>query len=53
MTVQEQLEISEQQRGKGVYFHRIRRITGYLTGDTKRWCTAKQHEEKDRLAHRL
>lgn len=30
---------------------RIRRITGYLTGTTNRWCNAKQAELKDRVKH--
>lgn len=32
-------------------FERIRRITGYLTGDTKTWNNAKQAELKDRVKH--
>ncbi len=31
---------------------RIRRITGYLVGDLKRWNTAKRDEEKNRVKHR-
>lgn len=34
-----------------VPFERIRRITGYLTGDTSNWNDAKQQEEKDRRKH--
>lgn len=30
---------------------RIRRITGYLTGTTGRWCNAKQAELNDRVKH--
>ncbi|MFV0499929.1 MAG: anaerobic ribonucleoside triphosphate reductase [Bacilli bacterium] len=30
---------------------RIRRITGYLTGDLKTWNSAKKSEEKDRVKH--
>lgn len=30
---------------------RIRRITGYLTGDTSRWNNAKQAEEAERVKH--
>ena len=37
--------------GKGVPFQRIRRITGYLVGDTSRYNNAKQCEEKDRVKH--
>lgn len=32
-------------------FERIRRITGYLTGDTSRWNNAKQAELVDRVKH--
>lgn len=32
-------------------FERIRRITGYLTGDLNSWNNAKQAEEKDRVKH--
>lgn len=32
-------------------FERIRRITGYLTGDLNRWNNAKQTEEHDRVKH--
>ena len=34
-----------------VSFKRIRRITGYLTGDLGRWNNAKRHEEADRVKH--
>ena len=37
--------------GEGVKFERIRRITGYLTGDLNRWNDAKRAEEKDRVKH--
>lgn len=43
--------VSEEARGKGVGFQRIRRVTGYLTGSLERWNTAKQHEEHDRVKH--
>lgn len=36
---------------KGEKFERIRRVTGYLTGDTSRWNDAKQSEEHDRVKH--
>lgn len=36
---------------KAVNFERIRRITGYLTGDLNRWNDAKREEEKDRTKH--
>ena len=32
-------------------FERIRRITGYLTGDLTSWNDAKQSEERDRVKH--
>lgn len=43
--------VSEATRGKGVAFSRIRRITGYITGDLNTWNSAKRHEEKDRVKH--
>jgi hypothetical protein len=36
-----------------VKFYRIRRVTGYLSGDTSKWNNAKQAELKDRLKHGL
>ena len=44
-------ECSERVRGKGVYFDRIRRITGYLVGTVDRWGTGKQAELRDRVSH--
>ena len=38
-----------EQRGKGVAFSRLRRITGYLANDISRWNSAKQAEEHDRV----
>lgn len=35
----------------GIPFERIRRITGYLTGDLTSWNDAKQAEERDRVKH--
>ena len=32
-------------------FERIRRITGYLVGDTSRWNSAKLAELHDRVTH--
>ena len=32
-------------------FERIRRITGYLTGDLTTWNNAKKSEEHDRVKH--
>lgn len=43
--------VSEKERGKGVGFSRIRRITGYLTGDLSTWNDAKKSEEHDRTKH--
>ena len=37
--------------GDGVPFQRIRRITGYLTGDLSTWNDAKKAEERDRVKH--
>lgn len=42
------IAVSEKERGKGVGFGRIRRITGYITGDLTTWNDAKKHEERDR-----
>lgn len=41
----------EKEIGKGKSFERIRRITGYLAGDVKRFNNAKRAEEKDRVKH--
>lgn len=41
----------ETDRGKGIRFERIRRITGYLVGGMNRWNSAKSAEEKDRVKH--
>lgn len=43
--------VSEKERGKGVGFSRIRRITGYLTGDISTWNDAKKKELADRKYH--
>lgn len=32
-------------------FERIRRVTGYLTGDLKFWNDGKRAEERDRVKH--
>ena len=37
--------------GAGVKFERIRRITGYLTGDINRWNNGKKAELRDRTKH--
>lgn len=44
-------DISERTRGKGIPFDRIRRITGYLTGNLDSWNSAKRAEENDRVKH--
>ena len=36
---------------KGEKFERVRRITGYLTGDLNTWNNAKQSEERERVKH--
>ena len=37
--------------GRGVPFHRIRRITGYLVGSLDRFNNAKRAEVQDRVKH--
>lgn len=37
--------------GKGIGFNRIRRVTGYLTGDVKFMNNAKQAEVSERVKH--
>ena len=37
--------------GEGVRFERVRRITGYLTGDASRWNSGKAAELNDRVKH--
>lgn len=37
--------------GEGVKFERVRRITGYLTGDVSRWNSGKAAELNDRVKH--
>lgn len=37
--------------GQGVGFERIRRVTGYLAGDVKRFNNGKRAEERDRVKH--
>lgn len=36
---------------EGTKFERIRRITGYLTGDLASWNNAKRAEESERVKH--
>jgi ribonucleoside-triphosphate reductase len=43
--------VTQRQLGKGVYFERIRRITGYLVGTMDQWNDAKKAEEHDRVKH--
>lgn len=38
---------------QGEKFERIRRITGYLTGDVTSWNDAKQSEESERVKHNV
>lgn len=37
--------------GVGEKFERIRRVTGYLSGDVSRFNNGKRAEEKDRVKH--
>ena len=37
--------------GEGVGFVRIRRVTGYLCGEVKRFNNGKRAEDKDRVKH--
>ena len=39
--------------GLGVKFHRIRRVTGYLVGDTDKWNTGKLNALNDRVHHNV
>lgn len=41
----------EKMVGEGTGFERIRRVTGYLAGDVKRFNNAKRSEENDRVKH--
>ena len=43
--------VSERERGLGIKFDRIRRITGYLVGTLDTWNSAKRAEERDRVKH--
>lgn len=45
-------ELTKEQLGEGVPFERIRRITGYISGDyVSRFNNAKKAEVEDRLSH--
>ena len=46
-------EVSAKERGEGVLFQRIRRITGYLVGTLDRFNNAKRAEELERVKHGL
>ena len=37
--------------GEGVKFERIRRVTGYLSGDVSRFNNGKRAEEHDRVKY--
>ncbi len=37
--------------GNGIKFERIRRVTGYLSGDISRFNNGKRAEECDRVKH--
>lgn len=43
--------VTEQKRGKGIKFERLRRVTGYITGSLDTWGSAKRAEERDRVKH--
>ncbi len=44
-------EASAKERGEGVLFERVRRITGYLVGTLDHFNNAKRAEERDRVKH--
>lgn len=39
--------------GEGVPFERVRRVSGYLSQDYRRWNDGKQAELKDRVKHSI
>lgn len=45
------MNASDKDRGLNVNFERLRRITGYLVADSRRWNNAKKAELKDRVKH--
>ena len=45
--------VSERERGKGIGFERLRRITGYIVPDLNFWNTAKRRELEDRVSHSI
>ena len=46
-------ELSDYEKGVGVNFERIRRITGYLVGTLERFNSGKKAEEHDRVKHNV
>ena len=49
----EECKVKQRLIGEGVKFERIRRITGYLVGDTSRFNNGKYAEQRDRVKHSL
>lgn len=47
------LRVVDGKVGKDVRFERVRRITGYLTGDISRWNNGKAAELRDRRPHNV
>ena len=47
------IKSTNEKRGQGVGFERIRRITGYLVGTMDKWNDAKRAEERDRVKHSM
>lgn len=45
------IDYNKEQYGEGIPFQRIRRITGYLTGDINTWNNGKTAELNDRVKH--
>ena len=43
----------KKEKGEGVGFERIRRITGYLVGTLDRFNNAKRAEVEDRVKHSI
>jgi hypothetical protein len=43
--------MTDKMMGVGVFFERIRRITGYLVGGLDRFNDGKRAEERDRVKH--
>lgn len=55
MNEQEFKQMTEEEQrkflGEGHSFDRIRRVTGYLNPDCRRWNDSKQAELRDRVKH--